>query len=874
MKIRAIRLKDVGMFREPVAIEGLSGRVDVLAGPNELGKSTIYRAIEAGFLQKHTTTSFGGIRPRTGGEPLIEIDFEAQGGSWRILKRFSEGRGRLAELTDLTSGQLRAKGAEADERLSELIAYGGNSAGRFGLLWIGQDTALVRRGLKDAEQSALQSAIEAEITAVAGGVELSRVRRRVSDLLDEQTTRANRARPKAHSPYALALSHRKDIEAALTAARAAEQAMTASLDELESLRTRQQALGSSTAEIQLADAVAGAEQQLADARKAQALHSEAHARAADARLARDALTAFDKQLADLTELTESAHADQVRLDALTPASAGAGDAAQRAATDHHQLTEQEQQHQDLFRARTQFDAAAARCRLRDEAVQKLAQARKLESVITGLAHDLAHHPTTADRMQTLEREERAIAALDARLIAAQPTVSVDYVPGGDGAVRSEGRAVPGGRAITVDGVLVLEIAGVGSIRIAAGGGADSNRDRIDLGKGRESLARLLEQCGVPDVDAARKANAARQSIAHDLEGARARLAALAPDGIDAMAAVVHDLELALPSEVAIEPPPRAEIEDSIASVRAELSQSRRKAEGLAKVAGDLRDQVHGLAGAIATRAQQQQSIARALPPASMHGEARARLAATLEKAEAAAATAERAARLLAAAAPGEQEIAGLAAQRTAAEAAFKRRGDEIQGLARGIERLEGELEESFKVGGGRRVKELEGELQRANAAVRSLEDVLDALRLLDAELGNTERAQRDLYLKPVTDQLAPYLAELFPSASVTFDDKLGATTLLRNGVAEPVSQLSGGTHEQVSVLVRLAFGRLLAEAGFPTPLILDDALVYSDDDRIARMFHVIEQAAVSHQVIVLTCRSQVFSRLGGTELKLEPWNAR
>ena len=47
MKLRAVRLSEVGHFGTGVALEGLSGGFDVLAGPNEMGKSTIFRAIEA-----------------------------------------------------------------------------------------------------------------------------------------------------------------------------------------------------------------------------------------------------------------------------------------------------------------------------------------------------------------------------------------------------------------------------------------------------------------------------------------------------------------------------------------------------------------------------------------------------------------------------------------------------------------------------------------------------------------------------------------------------------------------------------------------------------------------------------------------------------
>ncbi len=46
MKIKAIRLKEVGRFSAPVALEGLSGGLDVLSGPNEFGKSTILKAVK------------------------------------------------------------------------------------------------------------------------------------------------------------------------------------------------------------------------------------------------------------------------------------------------------------------------------------------------------------------------------------------------------------------------------------------------------------------------------------------------------------------------------------------------------------------------------------------------------------------------------------------------------------------------------------------------------------------------------------------------------------------------------------------------------------------------------------------------------------
>ena len=47
------------------------------------------------------------------------------------------------------------------------------------------------------------------------------------------------------------------------------------------------------------------------------------------------------------------------------------------------------------------------------------------------------------------------------------------------------------------------------------------------------------------------------------------------------------------------------------------------------------------------------------------------------------------------------------------------------------------------------------------------------------------------------------------------------------------------------------------------PIILDDALVYSDDDRIIKMFTALTRVAVDQQIIVFSCRQLAFQDLGG-----------
>ena len=87
--------------------------------------------------------------------------------------------------------------------------------------------------------------------------------------------------------------------------------------------------------------------------------------------------------------------------------------------------------------------------------------------------------------------------------------------------------------------------------------------------------------------------------------------------------------------------------------------------------------------------------------------------------------------------------------------------------------------------------------------------------------------------------------------------------------SENFERLSGGTQEQIAVLVRLAMGALLAERGGNVPIILDDALVCFDDERINMMFDALSRAGKHQQIIVLTCRLRSFAPLGGNTLRVQ-----
>lgn len=73
-------------------------------------------------------------------------------------------------------------------------------------------------------------------------------------------------------------------------------------------------------------------------------------------------------------------------------------------------------------------------------------------------------------------------------------------------------------------------------------------------------------------------------------------------------------------------------------------------------------------------------------------------------------------------------------------------------------------------------------------------------------------------------------------------------------VTRPLPSLSSGTADQLYLAVRLAIGKLVL--GAQTPLVLDDALVNFDDERMAAALELLRGESHSRQILLFTCHSR------------------
>ena len=189
--------------------------------------------------------------------------------------------------------------------------------------------------------------------------------------------------------------------------------------------------------------------------------------------------------------------------------------------------------------------------------------------------------------------------------------------------------------------------------------------------------------------------------------------------------------------------------------------------------------------------------------------------------------------------------------------------------------LQSRLTALGKNGIGELLEEARGREARAHARRDRLQRDAAAWDLLVSTLIQAERDAKEAFLEPVLKQVDPFLRLLLPDARIKLNEEtLEITCVVRGGREEPYLSLSIGTREQISILIRLAFAVYLREKGFPAAVILDDALVYADDDRFERMQLALRKAAETVQVLILTCRPRDWREFGAPIRRLSDGKAK
>jgi DNA repair exonuclease SbcCD ATPase subunit len=868
MRIRRIEVRS---FRKlgHVVVEGLGEGLNVLVGDNEAGKSTLLEALRAGLFVRHRIGGLyaDGLQPY--GEavrPEVAIDFELGETRWSLRKAFCQ----KPEAELIGPGE-RLTGEAVEERLAGLLGFVPPGRGEpnpeehhgiHGLLWVAQGTA---HGAFKAgpHRDAIASALESEVGQVMGGERGRALLAAAEARRAEHWTRTGKPRgerTRLAEEVRVLGQRRDDVARRLEDYRGKVEALAAKTELLgriareDRLGRAREALARATRAVEATEVLSGA---AADAAARLARCREDRARAEERAVRR-------QQAIGAVEEAKAAAA-QARSDAEDAQEASARQAARADAAEAELRRRRELRVSAEERLRALERAAARRAGMARlaELEETLGEAEKADGRRRSRVAAVEASLLTADAVARLERLQAAVDRTTFLVDAASVRITVES----ERPVILDGRPLDGEASLTLSRDAVLDLEGFGRLLIHPGGGLEPLRQAAE--EARDRLAGELRKLSVASAEEAK--DRYRRSKEAELEATAlaGTVAALAPRGLETLRQAVESAraQLAVPLDEAA-----AALQDvdgaELAKARCAVEGARgaeRDAEAAITAIRAMREETgrhHAeLAGRSASAARRLADVTRdlALQREAAADEAlSADLGAWTETVAAADLTHRRAQAQLAAADVEAARLGLEMARRAEASIAA-----DITTLERQKRDLEIELATRGHDGLGEEQAELEGQLAAAEARLEAMETEARAARLLHDTLSEAQRETRDRWLGPVRERVQPYLRLVHPDSEIELDEAtLGIAQFVRGGRSERFEALSVGAREQVAVITRLALADLVRVSGRPAAIILDDALVNTDEVRLERMHLVLHKAAQSMQILILTCRERDFAQLG------------
>lgn len=885
MLIKNLAVEGIGRFTCAAHVDGFGQGVNVLPARNEVGKSTLFKAIRTCLFSRHDSktqdirdlASDGSQLPAT-----IALSFEQKGRTYEIRKSFL--RSPSASLSE--DGREIARFKQADEAVWDILGLRPGSGrtlddGAFGLLWVGQGASFAAPVPGASASNLLNTAIEAEVGVLVGGERARHVVEALNGELHRYLTNSEQ-HPKTDGPLGRARAELERWRVLEGEHHAKLAVLDAQFAELAEHRGRHRELTDPVATEELARQLVAVRGDLAEARAADQKIRRCEAEKSAARGALESAAQCLTQYRELAaRLDANRDVDGALAQELLQLAGCEQEARAAVARTQEQSVGVEKALHALSRREQQLEklvSATIRAQRKDELARHVKTVEYAAKELREIDAQLSQIRIKPKMVEDLDALDRQIATLDAQLSAAAAQLAVEVNPEGVGKVH-----IAGNRAKTSYSAPVLA-----PVKIAVGDLAVitvtpaalprlEKRQELDAER-----SELLTTAGAATVAEAHAVLAKRREQEAERKAILTQLKALKVDGdpeqaIGKLKVALAETEAAIAAALADTQRQRLLTAKEIEAERLALSQERTSQEARRDNLEEVRaQQQDALETAVSARSAVESKLELvrkriaedlALCPDVDRAARQVALVREVAAAESKLQTAATTVDALRLSAPDLAEIERRQVRCERLEQALENRNDELRQLERDIGRLTGQIQTAGGEGVGEALAAAQEQRALAQRECARIEERVAMLQLLRDTVTDCLTEGREHYYAPVRRHLRPFLNDLFPGAELELGDGFAITGIKREH-AEAFERLSDGTQEQIAVLVRLAMGAMLAERGAAAPIILDDALVYCDDDRIERMFDALSRAGKNQQIIVLTCRFRSFGPLGGHTLRI------
>ena len=841
--------------------------VVVVSGANEIGKSSMIEALDLLLESKDRSTKkeVKQVKP-TNADVGSEVTAEISTGPYRFIYRKRFNKKCETQLTVLEPRREAHSGDEAHDRVQAMLAETVDTE-----LWHAQrvvqsaSTAAVDLSGCDALTRALD--VAAGDSAALSGTEPLLIEKIDAEFGRYFSPTGRRATGEWADAIAALRVAEEDVQRCAAAVADVDDrvnrhaTLTAELAELSPLQKA--ATVRQTAAQAAADTISRLTEQVKEAEliAAAATATSTSSQAADTerqRLRAETDTRAATVAALAAQTDEAAEAQATALQVVEAADAVVDEATKLLAAAQHRADN----------ARRVVDELACREEA-DRLTTRLGKIDAAERDHDAVAGELSAIALTDNLFQQIERAAATVERVEGQL--AMVSATIEFVAASDIelVVADQRVSLPAGQcwSTTTGGATEVEVPGVLTARFTPG--ATALDIQAEHAAAQQDLTVALAAAQVADVAAARLTDQRRRDLVNSRDRLAATLAALCgDDDVEQMRERLASLraktrvdDIAMDAAAA-----RAELDEADAArvkAAADLETHRKVAAAAVAKFTELSTQATLSSGKLATQRAELAAVADRL--------AQQRASATDETLEAAAEADLQAAQqadcrvaelkeLLAAAAP--DSVAAELAEATTAAAALKSRHDEIAGTLREIS-----VELTLFGTEGRKGKldAAEIALEHARSEHARVGSRARAVELLKSVMVRHRDNTRLRYVEPFRAELERLGRPVFgPSFEVGIDTDLCILNRTLDGCTVPYESLSGGAKEQLGILARLAGAALVAKED-AVPILIDDALGFSDPERLAKMAEVFDTLGERGQVIVLTCTPARYDGIKGAQ---------
>ncbi len=883
MHIRRIAVKNFRKLLD-VEVENIGTGLTVVVGENEEGKSTMLKALQAAFFERHNYSGKAakGMLPfGSKVRPEIGVDFEANDVEYRLKKGFIQSPSALLE-----SNSQKWQNAAAEEKLREILGFtsprGATSKkhhGLSGLLWVEQGRAFNPLELNQDTLSSVHEAIEGEVGQVTGGER----GRKLLEAIDERYS-------KYFTPTGREKQKLKDAQDKVEALQKEVNKLESELSEYEGKVDRLQIIKEKLERYEKEDTLGHAENEEKKAANAEKILAETEGKC---EIASAELDAAEKSF----EIIENEHSNRnSKIEKLKKYKSAILDAkklleqseeARRETTESQSLAEEQMREarKDFEKARSDLIAAQRRLK-REEALaslgileERLDRAQKVKEEVDNYRISAKAIGVTEENLVSLKKIATELDRKRAALEAVATTI--EFSPTDDQIVTvddwTDDLIVDTDIPLRIKERTSLELEGFGELTVTPGG-EDIRLSRITVDNLQSNLKSSLDELGYSSIGEAEENFRKKSELLIEREKAQALLDGIVPEGLEHLESDIKVQRETLASMTVDEdehPVSKQEaqrLEENALSAEEEAENERKMAERILeaenKKLSEAKEEWIKNSTSFETTKRDMESLEQDINTERAN-KSDEQLKEELSKAER-----RRDERELALDKLTEQLDAMspdlIRSERERTQEVLSNLKQQIDREKQQARDLEVELRTIGQTGLGEKVEEERSKHTQAEQTLERLLVDAEAWRLLKETLEKAEREAKETFIAPVREHLQPYMRYVLPRTSLNLDaDSLEIDSLQRDGLEEPFQSLSVGTREQIAVLARLALGEILQEDNKPVAIILDDPLVNSDDERFRLMSAALRKAAKKMQVLILTCHEQRYQSLGARMVPLQ-----